>query len=85
MQTRYTIMDRLMLVVGLFESVYGKLTDLIVYDNDKEKGKRILKEVYHKTDVDSLFPPELDEQRFDRVSTILFQYYWQDGREQQHR
>ena len=71
---RFTIVDRLMTVVWLFESVFGRYTDLIIYDQEKEKAKRFLREIYGKTDVDDLFPPELDTEQFNNTMKILFQY-----------
>ncbi len=75
MKNRQNILDRLMSVVGIFESVFWKFTDLIVYDEEKEKVKRILKEVYWYTDVDRIFPPELDYESFEKTSKVLFTYY----------
>lgn len=69
------IIDKFLSNVWLFENVFWKSTDLIIYDNDKEKMKRFLYQLYGKKDTFDLFPAELDNDRMNTTLKTLFTYY----------
>lgn len=69
------IVDSLMSNIWLFENIFWKITDNVVYDENREKAKLILKKVFHKKDVDDLFPRELDMIKVNSTMDRLFQYY----------
>lgn len=46
---------------------------IILYNEEKEKTKKLLKEVYW-LDVYDMFDPELDEQKIDRTLRTIFRF-----------
>jgi hypothetical protein len=40
------VLDRLMSFQGVLTNIYGEYSNKVVYDQDKEQAKHILKEVY---------------------------------------
>jgi hypothetical protein len=47
---------------------------IILYNEDKEKAKRLLKEVYWYDKIYDLFEPELDEEKIDRTLRTIFRF-----------
>lgn len=75
MQNKQRIIEKFITNIWLFENVFWKVTDLIVYDTEYEKAKRILSQVYWYKDVYDLFPAELDERKVNETLKTLFTYY----------
>lgn len=75
MENKQKIIEKFITNIWLFENVFWKVTDLIVYDTEMEKAKRILYQIYGKKDVYDLFPPELDEAKVEKTLKTLFSYY----------
>jgi len=74
------ITDRFLSVIWLFENVFWKYANNIAYKQDREKIKRVLKQVYWYEDIDKLFPAEVDQNSVDRVMRTIFTYHdpWLD-------
>lgn len=75
MNQKQKIVDRLMSNIWLFENIFWKITDNVVYDEQKEKAKLFLDKIYWKKDVREIFPKELDTQKVNQTMDKLFQYY----------
>lgn len=58
----------------LFRKVFGELHDDIVYDEEVEFSKRMLKQVYLFKDIDLIFPRKLHRARFYNTLETLFRY-----------
>lgn len=68
------IIDVFMDRVGLFENVFWKASDKIVFDTEYERVKNILKEVHGKKDVDIIFHSIFDEEKAGRVMGTMFRF-----------
>lgn len=74
-QNRETILKKLMTNYWLFENMFGKYWDDILYNSERELARRILKEAYWKRDVDRFFPAEVDMDDYERTLKTIFTYY----------
>ena len=72
---RETILKKLMTNYGLFENMFWKYGDNILYNTEKEMAKRFLIKVYGKTDVNILFPEEIDREDYEKTLNTIFTYY----------
>lgn len=53
-------------------NIYWKYSDLVIYDQSKEKAKRLLYTVYGYKNIYEILPPELDDQKtMDHVRTLM--------------
>jgi hypothetical protein len=68
------VTEQFLAVVWLMESVLGKYTKEIVYNNQKEKYKKILCDVYWYSDSYEVFPPEWDNMAVERFMDTVFRY-----------
>lgn len=68
------IIDVFMERVGLFENVFWKASDKILYNSEFEKVKNILFEIYWKKDVFDIFPSEFDEDKASRIMGTMFRF-----------
>jgi len=69
------IEDKFLAFTGLLEQIYGKITDLIVYDARRERRKKVLSHVYGYVDVEDCFPPKLDRRSVENQIKMLASYY----------
>jgi len=72
---RETILKKLMSNVWLFENMLWKYWDNVLYNTEKEMAKRFLKNVFHKRDVNILFPEEIDKEDYNSTLKTIFTYY----------
>jgi hypothetical protein len=47
----------------------------VLYDNDRELARNILKNAYGKTDVDKYFPEMVDIDKYHTTLKTIFTYY----------
>lgn len=57
----------------LLDKIFGK-EGIILYNEEKEKVKRVLYEVYWLKDIYEVFDPELDEVKIDRTLKTIFRF-----------
>ena len=57
----------------LLDKIFWK-EGIILYNEEKEKIKRILFEVYWLKDIYDIFDPELDEEKIDRTLKTIFRF-----------
>lgn len=76
-QNRDTILKKLMSNYWLFENMFGKYWDDILYNSERELARRILKIWFKKTDVDKFFPSEVDMEDYQNTLKTIFTYYEQ--------
>ena len=68
------IFDKLVSQQGLYEKIFGKLLDDMVFDQETEKRKNLLREVFWFQDVDRVFKKEIERSEFENLSKIIFKY-----------
>lgn len=78
MKREQAIVSRLLWVVGLYQKIFGKDSELFLYKREKEENKNTLKEVFQYRDIDKLFPKELDEKRVEKMTRIFFTFAWDE-------
>ena len=61
--------------VWVFERVFGSLMPHLVWDQEREEIKNILKTVYGFEDIELLFPKKADKRDVSRYLKILSQQY----------
>jgi len=69
------ITERFLSNIWLFENMFWKYANNVAYNQKKEKIKKILFEVYGYKDIYEFFPPELDNERVNKVLQTIFTYY----------
>jgi len=69
------ISDKFLVNIWLFENMFWRYSNLIAYNQDKERIKKILAEVYGYKDIYDFIPPELDGDSIDRVMKTVFTYH----------
>lgn len=69
------ISERFLSNIWLFENMLWKYAHLVAIDQDKERIKRILSDVYGFKDINELFPQELDKNAMDRLLKTVFTYH----------
>jgi hypothetical protein len=72
---RQSILKKLMTNYGLFENMLWKYGDDILYDQQRELARRILKSWYWKIDVDTFFPEQVDMEDYEKTLKTIFAYY----------
>ena len=72
---RQTILKKLMTNYWLFENMFWKYGDDILYDQERELARKILKNAYWKTDVDLYFPEQVDMEKYSDTLKTIFTYY----------
>lgn len=72
---RQSILKKLMTNYWLFENMLWKYWDDVLYDQERELARRILKNWYWKTDVDLFFPEQVDMQDYESTLKTIFAFY----------
>ena len=72
---RQSIIKKLMTNYWLFENMFWKYGDDILYDQERQLARRILKTAYWKTDVDLFFPECVDMTDYHQTLKTIFTYY----------
>jgi len=68
------IFDKLVKQSGLYEKIFWKLLPDLVYDQEIEKRKNVLKNVYWFRDVWDVFKKDIERREFENLSKIIFKY-----------
>lgn len=68
------IFDKLVKQSWLYEKIFWKLLPDLVYDQQIEKRKNVLKNVYWFRDVDDVFKKDIERWEFENLSKIIFKY-----------
>lgn len=61
--------------IWLFENVLWKYSNLVAINQDKERIKKILYEVYGYKDIYDFIPSELDKEGMDKFLKTVFTYH----------
>ena len=77
MQTRDKLLDKLLSVQGIFENIFWKFVNQVVYNQRKERIKNILFSVYGYKDTYEIFPPEVDRENMNSILKTMFTYHEQ--------
>ena len=71
------ISDKFLSNIWLFENMLWKYSWLVAINQDKERIKKILFEVYWYKDIYDFVPAELDKESMDQVLRTVFTYHEQ--------
>lgn len=71
------ISDKFLSNIWLFENMLWKYAPLVAIDQDKQRIKKILYEVYGYKDIYDFLPEELDQEAMDKVLRTVFTYHEQ--------
>jgi hypothetical protein len=69
------ISDRFLSSIGLFENMFWRYSNLIAYNQEKERIKKILADVYWYKDIYEFIPSELDNESVNQVLKTVFTYH----------
>ena len=72
---KQTILETFLERVWLFEDIFWKNTDKVIFDREREKARNILKNVYKYENVDLFFPAEIDDYKFNTTLATLFRFW----------
>lgn len=72
---RQTILKKLMTNYWLFENMFWKYGDDILYNQERELARKILKNAYNKDDIDLFFPEQVDMDDYHATLKTIFTYY----------
>ena len=70
----HDIFDELIKNTWLYEKIFWKLLSDLVYDQELEKRKNLLTNVYWYREVDKIFKKEIERDEFENLSKIIFKY-----------
>lgn len=69
------ILDEIVSIQWLYEKIFGKdLLEKLVFNNNHENKKNILKNVYWFRDTDTIFPTQIERKEFKKLSEIIFRF-----------
>lgn len=75
MNNHKLITEKFLSNVWLFESMLGRFAPLIAIDQDKQKIKKILCDVYWYKDIYDLIPDELHYNNVNKVLKTVFNHH----------
>lgn len=71
----FDIVDKLVKINWLYEKVFwSELLGRIIYNQKKEKYRRLLKKVYMFDDIDDIFDKEVLRDEMTKLSKIIFRF-----------
>jgi len=68
--------------IWLFENMFWKYSNLVVINQEKERIKKILCDVYGYKDIYDFIPQELDDESLNRVLKTIFTYHEKEPMEE---
>jgi len=75
------ISDKFLSNIWLFENMFWKYSNLVIINQDNEKIKKILSEVYGYKDIWDFIPQELDDETLQRTLNTIFTYHEKEEQE----
>lgn len=72
--TANEVLDRIVSVEWLYEKVFWKLLDKLVYDRVIDDNMHVLKNIYKFDDTDEVFKRDIERREFRGLSEIVFKY-----------
>jgi len=73
------IIDEIASNIWLYENVFWKLLDKLVYKTKMENQKTIMKNVFWFHDIGLIFDKQIERPEFTKLSKIVFRYSPDDG------
>lgn len=74
MYTHKDILDQIVSISWLYEKIFWKLLDKLVFKQKHENQKHILKKVFQFDDVDEIFEKQIERSEFSQLSKIIFRF-----------
>lgn len=73
-RTHKDILEEIVSIAGLYEKIFWKLLDKLVFKRDFENKKHILKRVFLYEDVEAVFEKQIERKEFTSLSKIIFRF-----------
>lgn len=74
------ILDMVASSAGLYEKIFWKLLNSLVFKQKYENQKHVLKTVFKYKDVDEIFAKQIERKEFTGLSKIIFRFQWEEKR-----
>lgn len=74
MQQQEKVQNILLWKSGMYDKIFWKLLEKVVFREDIEDIKTSLKEMYWFEDVDKVFPSKIDKARFAKINRVINNY-----------
>lgn len=72
--TAIDIIDQVVSIEGLYEKVFGKLLNKLVYDRAIQDDINIIHKMYGMKDIHDLFEVPVDRSEFKDLTKMIFRY-----------
>lgn len=73
-RTHKDILDEIVSIAWLYEKIFWKLLDKLVFVRDFENKKHILKKVFQYEDIEQIFEKQIERKEFSSLSKIIFRF-----------
>lgn len=73
-KSSFDVINEILSVDWIFEKVFWKLLNYLVFDESIDDNMAILKNIYWYKNVDEIFTRKVDKNSFDRLATIIFKF-----------
>lgn len=73
-RTHKDILEEIVSISWLYEKIFWKLLDKLVFIRTFENKKYILKKVYNYTDIEEIFEKQIERKEFSSLSKIIFRF-----------
>lgn len=72
--TANEVLEKIVSVEWLYEKVFWKLLDKLVYDRVIDDNMHVLRNIYKLDDTDEVFKRDIERREFRWLSEIVFKY-----------
>lgn len=73
-RTHKDILEEIVSIAWLYEKIFWKLLDKLVFKRDFENKKHILKRVFLYEDIETIFEKQIERKEFTSLSKIIFRF-----------
>lgn len=73
-RTHKDILEEIVSIAWLYEKIFWKLLDKLVFKRDFENKKHILKRIYLYDDTELIFEKQIERKEFTGLSKIIFRF-----------
>ena len=73
-RTHKDILEEIVSISWLYEKIFWKLLDKLVFNKNFENKKHILKKVYNYDDTELIFEKQIERREFSELSKIIFRF-----------
>ena len=74
MYSQKDILEEIVSISWLYEKIFWKLLNKLVFKQKHENQKHILKKVFEFEDIDEIFEKQIERSEFSSLSKIIFRF-----------